>query len=252
MDHFNEMMISSGDSPPSPPIVDVEHKDLLQHYLELFGFKVNWFESNIVQDDRKGHCIMLHDWLKEDDSDGELSLLYRASRDGLSSQAFHSNCDGKGCTITIIKTTNGIIMGGYSNTSWERERRYAEANKAFLFVLSGNGISSPCKMKLKKPNGEAILNSEYGPAFGDGDMRVTDSIVRLYPGGGYDAGPFKIGAKYTIREMEVFQVTRSSSLASITASTKTAAHDKPMNYKPVKMFSAKTNEAINAKHLCLH
>jgi hypothetical protein len=37
VDHLNEMLISSGDSPPSPPTVDGERKHLLQHQLDLFG-----------------------------------------------------------------------------------------------------------------------------------------------------------------------------------------------------------------------
>ena len=102
---------------------------------------------------------MLHDWLKEDGSDGEFSLLYRGTRDGLSGSAFHSNCDNKGCTLTIIETTNGKVIGGYSNTPWSSSGNWTAANKAFLFELSGSGISSPCKMKLTGLNDEfAIYN----------------------------------------------------------------------------------------------
>ena len=53
------------------------------------------------------------------------------------------------------------------------------ASKVFLFALSGNSTSSPCKMKLKDENGQhAILNdSTKSAAFGGGhDMYVDESI----------------------------------------------------------------------------
>ena len=37
-------------------------------------------------------------------------LLYRASRDGFTGQAFHSKCDGKGNTISIIKNNSNLCL----------------------------------------------------------------------------------------------------------------------------------------------
>ena len=174
VDYLSEMMISSEDSPPSPPSVDDEHEHILQHQLELFGLEptVESPDSNIINNN--GHWKILHDRLKEDGSDGDFSLLYRGSRDVLSASEFHSNCDNKGCTLTIIETTAGKVFGGYSNTPWSSSGNYTAANKAFLFELSGSGISSPCKMKLKGlSDQQAIYNhSSWGPIFGDYDMRV--------------------------------------------------------------------------------
>jgi len=45
--------------------------------------------------------------------------IYRASDDGRKASDFHKHCDGKGPTLTIIKTTNGRVFGGYSVVSWE-------------------------------------------------------------------------------------------------------------------------------------
>lgn len=39
-------------------------------------------------------------------------LLYRATRDGFASSAFHSKCDNQGQTICIIKSSNGNRFGG--------------------------------------------------------------------------------------------------------------------------------------------
>ena len=44
----------------------------------------------------------------------EARLLYRASRDGDSTQ-FHSKCDGKENTVTFVLSKNGRRFGGFSN-----------------------------------------------------------------------------------------------------------------------------------------
>jgi hypothetical protein len=41
-------------------------------------------------------------------------LLYRATRDGFDASSFHSKCDGKANTVTIIKTDSNYVFGGYA------------------------------------------------------------------------------------------------------------------------------------------
>ena len=117
VDYLNELMISSEDSPPSPPSVDDEHKHLLRYQLESFGFELMVEMPDSIINKNKRHWKILYDWLKEDDSDVEFTLLYRGSSDGLINQAFHSKCDNNGCTLTIIELTDGAIILGYSNRS---------------------------------------------------------------------------------------------------------------------------------------
>ena len=45
------------------------------------------------------------------------NLCYRASRDGWSSQDFHSRCDNKGPTVVLVKA-NDCIFGGYADQNW--------------------------------------------------------------------------------------------------------------------------------------
>ena len=133
---------------------------------------------------------MLHEWLAEDSQAGEFSLLYRGSRDGQMAEAFHSKCDNKGCTLIVIETTCGKVFGGYSNTVWS-SAGWAKDTKAFLFALSGEGILSPCKMKLKDANYKCAIycGNNYGQIFGDycdHDMNVNGSNVYLLPRNNYD------------------------------------------------------------------
>jgi len=42
---------------------------------------------------------------------------YLANENGWSTSTFHSNCDSKGPTVTIIRVGK-YIFGGYTNVSW--------------------------------------------------------------------------------------------------------------------------------------
>jgi hypothetical protein len=51
-------------------------------------------------------------------------LLYRATSDGFTSQAFHSKCDGIGNTITIIKNNLNYVFGGYVSSAWNSSNNH--------------------------------------------------------------------------------------------------------------------------------
>jgi len=50
-------------------------------------------------------------------SSQQWELIYKASRDGFDANTFHSRCDNKGPTITIIQSNNGYLFGGYTSIS---------------------------------------------------------------------------------------------------------------------------------------
>ena len=60
-------------------------------------------------------------WLERTfkDSSHTYSLIYRASRNGWAASNFHSCCDRKGPTVTVIRSSNGYIFGGYTEQHWE-------------------------------------------------------------------------------------------------------------------------------------
>jgi hypothetical protein len=47
-------------------------------------------------------------------------LCWRATRDGWAASTFHSNCDNKKPTVTLVKVGR-YIFGGYATESWEGE-----------------------------------------------------------------------------------------------------------------------------------
>jgi len=66
--------------------------------------------SGILSDE---HVDKLNEWLSEDKCGSDTKLLYCASRDGWQASTFHEKCDDHGPTITIIRTTEGYIFGGF-------------------------------------------------------------------------------------------------------------------------------------------
>ena len=73
------------------------------------------------------HRKILKGWLPEAIV-GEWRLLFRASRDGFAASAFHSKCDNKGPTVTVVKS-GANIFGGFNEKPWKN------AGGKFLLLL---------------------------------------------------------------------------------------------------------------------
>jgi hypothetical protein len=52
------------------------------------------------------------------------NLLYRGSRDGFAAASFHSKCDHKSNTLTLIETTKGFSFGGFTPIPWDSNSGY--------------------------------------------------------------------------------------------------------------------------------
>jgi hypothetical protein len=160
-------------------------------------------------------------WLPES-SGGKhmkLELLYRASRDGWQCQDFHSRCDNKGATVTVIKCTGGFVFGGYADASWSSSGSYTHSAQAFLFSLHSPSGVGPEKLPLVQHHQYAIqCNASYGPTFGEGhDLHVancangnTSSYTNLHtyqlPPGQSAQAFFTGGRHFQAAEVEVYQV----------------------------------------------
>ena len=71
-------------------------------------------ESEILTSEE--HQQNLEGWLPTH-LNREWRLLFRATRDGFVSETFHSKCDNKGPTVTVVKS-GGYIFGGFTENSW--------------------------------------------------------------------------------------------------------------------------------------
>ncbi|TNV80144.1 hypothetical protein FGO68_gene11162 [Halteria grandinella] len=141
------------------------------------------------------------------------SLLYRGSVDTFRVSAFHTKCDYKSNTLSIIKTTEGKIMGGFTTQTWDHSGEKQD-NQAWLF-----NIDAPTIFRFKQGSGQAIgALSSYGPAFGSGyDLIIYDncnSNCNSYVSGSsyeYSGGVGNLlltqgQVKFRVKEIEVYQV----------------------------------------------
>ena len=72
------------------------------------------FEESVILTNEE-HQSKLNGWLPQYD---KWHLLFRGSRDGFTAHAFHTKCDNKGPTVTIVKSGNNVF-GGFTRNSWK-------------------------------------------------------------------------------------------------------------------------------------
>ena len=115
---------------------------------------------------------------KKDLNDRKWSLLYRGSRDGFRASDFHSNCDHKPNTLTIVKSIIGNIFGGFTIAQWSSpvNATWQFDNKAFIFSLV-NKENRPLIFEhtsnVNKKYSICSMNNR-GPIFGN-DLLISDN-----------------------------------------------------------------------------
>jgi hypothetical protein len=130
--------------------------------LGLLETSSSWLKISLILNDQEASS------LAEFTNSESGTLLYRATRDGFTANAFHANCDGKAKTITII-STNNHVFGGYTSAAWNKSGDYIKDASAFIFSLRRNGISNFEKFLIKNPDTAIIGHQHYGPIFGGGN-----------------------------------------------------------------------------------
>jgi hypothetical protein len=58
---------------------------------------------------------------------------YQGSRDGFKIAEFHKRCDDDKCTLTIILSTKGNILGGYTPLAWSSSGGYQRGDSFSSF-----------------------------------------------------------------------------------------------------------------------
>ena len=67
--------------------------------------------------------------------------------------------------LTIIKSTNGNVFGGFTTKPWSINSVYENDPDAFIFSLI-NSKKTPLKFDCKVPQYAIRCHSSYGPVFG--------------------------------------------------------------------------------------
>ena len=98
-------------------LVSVKFQILCTTYNEKWSYSLGLENSVIVRNNRN-HLTSLSNWLKPvaKSVNSLWKRCWRASVDGWAASTFHSRCDGKGPTVTIIRVGR-YIFGGYTSLS---------------------------------------------------------------------------------------------------------------------------------------
>jgi hypothetical protein len=192
------------------------------HIIKPFLVPDNMMDSSVIITDSSDK-LKIKEWLKSANKTSKPKLLYRASRDGWNAANFHRECDNKGATLTVVKSSGGYIFGGYSSAPWNSsyDDNFCASKDAFLFSLKCYEGLSAVKMSVTNNHSQAIYcyYSDYGPTFGGRhDLKIasnanTNKSSYSYIGHTYSLPPgttnlhFLTGQKnFQVSEYEVFQV----------------------------------------------
>ncbi|CAG8497920.1 15507_t:CDS:1 [Funneliformis caledonium] len=190
------------------------------------------------------HASILASWMQQDDSvvggksPFNFSLLYRASRDGMSSKEFHELCDGQGPTVLVIKVVNSKqIIGAFNPLSYQKSRTsllrknklkrmstdsaycgkdYQNEKEAkigsFLFSFQTRYYpeeTAVISRIIPECVNDAIKHSRDGPCFGLGpDLSINlngEKICQVFPTS-YQNPIINFEGKFEYEEVEVFSV----------------------------------------------
>jgi hypothetical protein len=106
------------------------------------------------------------------------TLLYRATQDGFTAQAFHSKCDYKKNTLVIIRTNLDYVFGGYTSVEWTSNDTYEIDPSAFIFSMRKCQVTDFKKFNIKP---SCVSNAIYSSGvcsviFGSGhDIKINEN-----------------------------------------------------------------------------
>jgi hypothetical protein len=150
-----------------------------------------------------------------------LQLLFRGSRDNFQPGHFHGRCDGHRNTMTLIRSKNGCIFGGYTPVAWgSRNASVPDPSlKSFVFTIR-NPHNIPARIFKQKEAANAIHDySGHGPGFGSacdfllyGDWQSSSTNysnlgIAYVNDTGIAGNEVLTGAsRFAVEEIEVFEV----------------------------------------------
>jgi hypothetical protein len=151
----------------------------------------------------------------------KLTLLFRASEHGFLMSEFHSLCDGKGATVTLVKARNGRMAAAYNGIGWGHQPLSTPNPQGVLAsIVDDPGAIGGYSLQKYDANENAVVyrtGSRTGPNFGWG-LLISDrcnenerSFSHLMPIHGYGSEgvePLSLFGveRFGVLEYEVFHV----------------------------------------------
>ena len=116
----------------------------------------------------KNQKRLLFKWLGTHVEFGAFQSCFKEGSIG-ETQKFHSSCDDKTNTITIIKNSAGKVFGGFTDVNFKA----GNTDQSFLFDMDA-GI----KVAVVNASNAVCYDTSYGPCFGGKDLRVESTYIR--------------------------------------------------------------------------
>ena len=152
----------------------------LKYLIRNFASKI--FNSNILSMEQDYDLYhILSNKLSNRYKIKKVKLLYRASEHNYLASKFHQLCDGKGETVTIIKSNFKNIFGGFTKIPWSSDNEFhGNKGESFLFLLKSTDTIQTCPHVWNHRDrgcgkNEVFHGKSTGPAFGSGlDIVIAD------------------------------------------------------------------------------
>ena len=89
-------------------------------------------------------------------------------------KTFHSKCDNKSYTLSLVETNEGRRFGGFTDITWDQSESWKKSNNSFIFSLDNKEVY------YNKSGKDSIYcynsKSQHGLAFGEGhDFKLYDN-----------------------------------------------------------------------------
>ncbi|CAG8817771.1 2512_t:CDS:1, partial [Gigaspora margarita] len=140
----------------------------------------------------------------------KFELLFNLEHNGLKSETFHINCDGKGPTIVIIKLyENDNLIDGYNPLDWEGKNGWKKTRDSFLFKFKVINGYSYKKSNIKPGFEEKAIGCKIsnGPMFGTTDLYIQScskycNLIPLH----YES--LNMSGDYLMKSYEILRVIK--------------------------------------------
>lgn len=95
---------------------------------------------------------LLHSWVEEEGEIKSFNKIFTATKDGWNTSNFHQKSDNQGPTLTVIRTTQGKVFGGFTKCSWNQNGSWYQDPSTFVYSIDE-------KQKFKVQGGHIMCNS---------------------------------------------------------------------------------------------
>ncbi|EXX77212.1 BTB/POZ domain-containing protein [Rhizophagus irregularis DAOM 181602=DAOM 197198] len=179
----------------------------------------NQFDSVLINQNIQDYLVLFANWIDKKKENNkyttetipyEFNLLYRASRDGNTTKAFHDKCDNKGATIVIVKI-NGTeqIVGGYNPFDWESaDGKEKSTRDSFIFSFTDRNNVKTAKAGYSNGQSSIGCYTQHGPVFGSFFFHARDGTFWNINNNNYSDIGISSKVNANTDDYEVFQVIK--------------------------------------------